>query len=94
MLASLILYPTWLSVGDKAWQLTTAVLIGLIRMLDAGDLAVDDSHFEKSEHWRPAFGIASYGEVGLDPVGNLSHASQPAPALAGGRSEPEVTAQI
>jgi hypothetical protein len=94
MLASLILYPTWLNVGDKAWQLATAALVGLIRMLETGDRSIHDEQVERPQNARRAVDGSGCGVSGLEPVGSLSHSSERALALAGGRSQSEVTAQL
>jgi hypothetical protein len=93
MLASLILYPTWLNVGDKAWRLRTAALVGLIRVLDAGDRSIGCEQAERRRGARRAVTAPGCGVPGLEPVCSLSHSSERAPALAGGLSQPEVTAQ-
>jgi hypothetical protein len=93
MLASLILYPAWLNVGDRAWLLRTAALVGLIRVLEPGDRSRLEGQADPAQNTGRVVDRPFDGTVRPEPVGSLSSASERAPALAGRLSQPEVTAQ-
>jgi hypothetical protein len=93
MLASLILYPAWLNVGDRAWLLRTAAVVGLIRMLEPGIRSGLEGRAHPARNAGRAVDRPFDGAVRPEPVGSLSSASERALALAGRLSQPEVTAQ-